>query len=90
MTETMISLSLEKKTAILEIALSESLQKREEYKQKIKEIKNEQSLLKVYGAFKKEREQMKHSLFYYEELLNKVNQTIEEIEMWKKEFVTQH
>lgn len=71
---------------ILNLALNQAVIERDSIEQEIQKIKNEESYFGgIYGAFKKEREQLKHSRFYYETSLEKVNKTISEIQTWKEE-----
>lgn len=71
---------------ILNLALNEAIIEKDSIEQEIQKIKNQESYFGgIHGAFQKERDQLKHSRFYFDNELEKVNTTINEIQRWKEE-----
>jgi hypothetical protein len=77
---------VETRQDILEIALNQAIKEQKVIKDEIIKINNQQALFNgTYGVFHKEKEQLKHSLFYHETALQKIHKTIKEITIWKEE-----
>lgn len=72
---------------ILLMALHQAEIEFKDINKSLNEIRETEYLLKgTYGAFSKDKEQLKHSRFYYESCLAKVENTIQTIKTWRTEF----